>query len=96
MFFKSDSKRPFGLPQVPFTTAWAIQGINSIYAIFLHARLLFVGQHFFMVLVVLYDTLIIMFLKIFVINFISLHAYLKETHCLFLLMSEPSVSALTF
>jgi len=47
MLFKSDSKEAFGLPQVPFATALAIQGINSIYAIFVHARLFFVGQLIF-------------------------------------------------
>jgi len=49
-----------------------------------------------MVLVVLYDILIFMFLEIFVINIVSLHAYLKEIHSLFLLMSEPSISTLIF
>lgn len=96
MPFNPDSKRPFGLPQAAFTAVWAIEGIYSIYAISVHARLLFIGKQIFMVLVVLYDILIFMFLEIFVINFVSLHAYLKEIHSVFLLMSEPSISTLIF
>jgi len=44
MLFKPGSKHPFSLTQVAFITGQEIQGINSIFTIFIHTFMLSVGQ----------------------------------------------------
>jgi len=44
MLFKPGSNHPSNLTQVAFTIGQAIQGINSIFTVFIHTFLLSVGQ----------------------------------------------------
>jgi hypothetical protein len=94
MLFKPGSKHPSSLTQVAFTTGRAIQGINSIFTIFIHTFLLSVGQQILYGVGSSIQYIEICVFENFFYKFFSLHAQVKETHNLFFLMSEPSISFL--